>query len=84
MARALAGIIDVLDPDVIALGGGLSNIDRLCVNAPRPKGSAIQELCDGGETACDPRSSRFGGFGCPVVEAFAAGEVTARISPRAR
>jgi len=33
-ARAIAGVINVLDPDVIVLGGGLSNIDRLCVNVP--------------------------------------------------
>jgi len=25
----------VLDPDVIVLGGGLSNLDRLCENVPR-------------------------------------------------
>ena len=35
MARALAGVINVLDPDVIVLGGGLSNIDRLYNNVPR-------------------------------------------------
>ncbi|WP_363349677.1 ROK family protein [Methylocystis echinoides] len=29
LARALAMVIDVLDPDVIALGGGVSNIERL-------------------------------------------------------
>ena len=29
MARALASVINMLDPDVIVLGGGLSNIDRL-------------------------------------------------------
>jgi fructokinase len=34
MARALASIINVLDPDVIVLGGGLSKIDRLYVNVP--------------------------------------------------
>jgi fructokinase len=34
MARALASIINVLDPGVIVLGGGLSNIDRLFVNVP--------------------------------------------------
>ncbi len=33
-ARALASIINVLDPDVIVLGGGLSNIDRLYANVP--------------------------------------------------
>ena len=35
LARALAGIINVLDPDVIVLGGGLSRIDRLYTNVPR-------------------------------------------------
>ena len=35
MARALASIINVLDPDVIVLGGGLSNIDRLYTNVPK-------------------------------------------------
>ena len=35
MARALASIINVLDPDVIVLGGGLSNIDRLYEDVPR-------------------------------------------------
>jgi fructokinase len=35
MARALASVINVLDPDVIVLGGGLSNIDRLYANVPR-------------------------------------------------
>jgi fructokinase len=34
LARALASIINVLDPDVIVLGGGLSNIDRLYANVP--------------------------------------------------
>jgi fructokinase len=29
MARALASIINVIDPDIIVLGGGLSNIERL-------------------------------------------------------
>jgi predicted NBD/HSP70 family sugar kinase len=29
MARALATVINILDPDVIVLGGGLSNVDRL-------------------------------------------------------
>jgi fructokinase len=34
MARALASIINVLDPDVIVLGGGLSNIARLYDRVP--------------------------------------------------
>ena len=35
LARALAHIINVLDPDVIVLGGGMSNVERLYVNVPR-------------------------------------------------
>jgi fructokinase len=38
MARALASIINVLDPDVIVLGGGLSNVQRLYTNVPREWG----------------------------------------------
>ena len=34
MARALASIINVLDPDVIVLGGGVSNIARLYSHVP--------------------------------------------------
>jgi len=34
MARALAAVINVVDPDVIVLGGGLSNIARLYQNVP--------------------------------------------------
>ncbi len=34
MARALASVINVIDPDVIVLGGGLSNIDRLYQSVP--------------------------------------------------
>ena len=35
LARGLASIINVLDPDVIVLGGGLSNIDYLYDTVPR-------------------------------------------------
>ena len=34
LGRALAGVINLLDPEVIVLGGGLSNIDRLYRNLP--------------------------------------------------
>ncbi len=34
LARALATVINVLDPDVIVLGGGVSNIARLYANVP--------------------------------------------------
>ena len=41
LARALAGVINILDPDVIVLGGGLSNIARLYHNVPRLWGSYV-------------------------------------------
>jgi len=33
-ARAIASVINVLDPDVVVLGGGLSNIEQLYANVP--------------------------------------------------
>ena len=35
LARALSGVINVLDPDVIVLGGGMSNVGRLYTDVPR-------------------------------------------------
>ncbi len=35
MARSLAHVINILDPDVIVLGGGMSNMARLYENVPR-------------------------------------------------
>lgn len=35
LARSLAHVINILDPDVIVLGGGMSNIQRLYDNVPR-------------------------------------------------
>jgi len=34
LARALAHVINILDPDVIVLGGGMSNVARLYVGVP--------------------------------------------------
>lgn len=41
MARGLASIINVLDPDVIVLGGGMSNIGRLYENVPKLWGQYV-------------------------------------------
>ncbi len=41
LARALAGVINLLDPDVIVLGGGVSNLDRLYDNVPRRWGAHV-------------------------------------------
>jgi fructokinase len=36
LARSLASVINVLDPDVIVLGGGLSNLTQLYASLPAP------------------------------------------------
>ncbi len=41
LARALAGVINLLDPDVIVLGGGLSNLARLYTQVPRRWGAHV-------------------------------------------
>jgi fructokinase len=38
MARALASVLNMLDPDVVVLGGGLSQVARLYENVPRQWG----------------------------------------------
>jgi len=40
-ARAMASIVNVLDPDVIVLGGGMSNLTRLYTSVPRLWGEFI-------------------------------------------
>lgn len=35
LARALAHVINIIDPDVIVLGGGLSNVERWYLSVPR-------------------------------------------------
>jgi fructokinase len=41
MAKALASIINVLDPDVIVLGGGMSNIEQLYRHVPQMWGGYV-------------------------------------------
>ena len=41
LARALGTVINLIDPDVIVLGGGLSNLDRLYFNVPRLWGPGV-------------------------------------------
>jgi predicted NBD/HSP70 family sugar kinase len=49
LARALAAVINILDPDVVVLGGGLSNIELLYDAVPRLWGTQV--FCAG---AADP------------------------------
>ena len=41
LARALAHVINLLDPHVIVLGGGLSGLERLLTNVPRLWGQFV-------------------------------------------
>lgn len=41
LARALSNVINILDPHVIVLGGGVSNLDRLYENVPKLWGEHI-------------------------------------------
>ena len=41
LARALAGVINIFDPDVIVLGGGVSNLDPLYDRVPRLWGAHV-------------------------------------------
>jgi fructokinase len=41
MARGLAHVINILDPDVIVLGGGMGNIKRLYKNVPKIWGDYV-------------------------------------------
>jgi predicted NBD/HSP70 family sugar kinase len=41
LARALASVINVLDPEVIVLGGGVSNIESLYVHVPKIWGKYV-------------------------------------------
>ncbi len=36
LARGLAHVINIVDPDIIVLGGGMSNIDEIYTNLPDP------------------------------------------------
>lgn len=41
LARALAVVINILDPDAVVLGGGLSNVDRLYASVPQLWGAQV-------------------------------------------
>lgn len=41
LARGLAHVVNVLDPDAIVLGGGLSNLDRLYAELPERMGAYV-------------------------------------------
>jgi fructokinase len=55
--RALASAVNLLDPDVIVIGGGLSKVDRLYANLP---GLIARHLFGGGELATPVRKAKHG------------------------
>jgi fructokinase len=47
LARALAGVINILDPDIIVFGGGLSNLDIIYRDLPKSlKNYVFSDACD--------------------------------------
>lgn len=56
LARGLAVVITVLDPDVVVLGGGMSNVERLYDAMPK----LLPRYVFGGEVATSVRRSRHG------------------------
>ncbi|PHM28196.1 fructokinase [Xenorhabdus budapestensis] len=56
LARALAQVVNLLDPDVIVLGGGMSNVDRLYQTLP----GLVSEWVFGGECATPIRKALHG------------------------
>lgn len=56
LAKALAHAVNLLDPDVIVLGGGMSNVNRLYDNIPR----LMKEYAFGGECETPVRKAVHG------------------------
>ncbi|HXE09117.1 MAG TPA: ROK family protein, partial [Acidobacteriaceae bacterium] len=57
IARAMASVINLLDPDVIVVGGGLSKLDRIYRNVPP---LIEQHLFGGGTLATPIRKAKHG------------------------
>ena len=56
LAKSLAHVVNILDPDVFVLGGGMSNIDRLYKTIP----PLIKQLVFGGECETPVRKALHG------------------------
>ncbi|EIN9889119.1 fructokinase [Salmonella enterica] len=56
LAKALSHVVNILDPDVIVLGGGMSNVERLYKTVP----SLMKSLVFGGECETPVRKARHG------------------------
>ncbi|EBF8896383.1 fructokinase [Salmonella enterica subsp. enterica serovar Kentucky] len=56
LAKALSHVVNILDPDVIVLGGGMSNVERLYKTVP----SLMKSFVFGGECETPLRKARHG------------------------
>lgn len=56
LAKALAHVVNILDPDVIVLGGGMSNVERLYKTVP----SLMKSFIFGGECETPVRKAQHG------------------------
>ncbi len=56
LARALASVVNMVDPDVIVLGGGMSNVERLYTNVP----VLMRQWVMGGECATPIVKAKYG------------------------
>lgn len=56
LAKSLAHVVNILDPDVIVLGGGMSNVERLYQTVPQ----LIKSFVFGGECETPLRKARHG------------------------
>jgi len=56
LARAIATAVNIIDPDVLVLGGGMSNISRLYKNVPE----LVQKWTFGGEFTTPIRPAKHG------------------------
>ncbi|EAZ4318752.1 fructokinase [Salmonella enterica subsp. enterica serovar Weltevreden] len=56
LAKALSHVVNILDPDIIVLGGGMSNVERLYKTVP----SLMKSFVFGGECETPVRKARHG------------------------
>ncbi|GHK53856.1 hypothetical protein KPZU09_35920 [Klebsiella pneumoniae] len=56
LAKSLAHVVNILDPDVIVLGGGMSNVERLYQTVPDP----VKQWVFGGECETPIRKAMHG------------------------
>jgi fructokinase len=56
LARAIATAVNIIDPDVLVLGGGMSNLARLYKNLP----TLVQKWTFGGEFTTPIRPAKHG------------------------